>query len=91
MRIKPKAGAKAAAWASGIIYSLCALAIIYFPDLALPIAQSWFHGVDVISFETADITLSSFTTGLVTSMLSAWLAGYLIAGFYNFFSHASSR
>ena len=91
MRIKPKASAKALSYATGILYSLCALTIIYLPDLALGIAGAWFHGAEVISINSFEITLASFTTGLVTAMLSAWLAGYLIAGFYNFFSHASSR
>ncbi len=86
MRIKPKASAKAIAWTTGIIYSLCALTVIYFPDLAMAVTQSWFHGVDISLLATFEVSIGSFTTGLVTSMLAAWVAGYLIAGFYNYFS-----
>ena len=86
MRIKPKASAKTLAWTTGILYSLCALAIIYFPDLAIGIAGAWFHGVDITLLETFEVSLGSFTTGLIASMLTAWVAGYLLAGFYNYFS-----
>lgn len=86
MRLQPIALAKAFAWMTGIVYSLCALAIIYFPDLAMGIAQSWFHGIDISLIQSFEVSLESFITGLITSMLAAWLAGYLLAGFYNYFA-----
>ena len=70
----------------GIFYSLCALVVIYFPDLAMGIAQTWFHGIDIALIQNFEITLASFVSGIITTMLAAWVAGYLLAGFYNYFS-----
>lgn len=89
MRHQPIASAKAAAWTVGIFYSLCSLVAIYFPDFALGLAWTWFHGLDIPTNQTIQISLASFVSGLVMAMFTAWLAGYLIAGFYNYFSRTS--
>lgn len=70
----------------GVFYSLCALAAIYFPDLATSIAQTWFHGINISLIQTWEISLESFISGLITSMIVAWTTGYLLTGFYNYFT-----
>ncbi len=85
MRFQPKAVAKALAWTTGILYAMCTLVVIYFPDLALGVAGAWYH-VGGAVVQTTSVTLESFITGLVTAMLAAFLAGYLFAGFTNYFA-----
>lgn len=86
MRHQPIASAKAFAWTAGILYSFYSLVEIYFPDFALGIARAWFRRFYIPLVQTAQISLESFVSGLVMAMLSAWVAGYLLAGFYNYFS-----
>lgn len=86
MRYQPKAIAKAFSWTVGILYAVCTLVVIYVPDLATGVAEAWFHSIDSALIRSSVITLESFVTGLVSAMLTAWVAGYLFAGFANFFS-----
>jgi len=60
--------------------------VIYFPEFALGVAKSWYHGVEIPSVLRVEVTLESFVTGLVTAMLFALVAGYLFAGFVNYFA-----
>ncbi len=89
MRHQPLASAKAAAATAGTGHPLCSLVVIYFPDFALGLAWTWFHGLNIPTNQTIQISLVSFVSGLVMAMLAAWVAGYLIAGFYNYFSRTS--
>lgn len=84
LRLQPKAIAKSLAWTTGILYALCTLVVVYFPDLALGIAGAWYHGLGDSTLAT--VTLESFITGIVTAMASAFVAGYLFAGFTNYFA-----
>ena len=86
MRYQPTAIAKALSWTVGILYSIRTLVVIYLPDLAAGIAQAWFHSLDSALIQSAVITLEGFVSGLVSAMLMSWVAGYLFAGFANFFS-----
>jgi len=49
------------------------------------LGQSWFHGIALQKFGTADLITGNFFSGLVSATVSAWLVGYLFAYFYNFF------
>ena len=60
-----------------VIYVFCALSIVLFPDLAITVAQSWFHGLDISKISSQNVTASSFVLGLITATGGAWLVGYL--------------
>lgn len=84
MKHLPNATANAAAVTVGIFYVVCRLALTFFPDLSMSIAQSWFHGLQLSS--QWSLSPGSFVLGLVTSVASAWLIGYIFAVVYNYFS-----
>lgn len=76
MKNKPYAAANALATTVAAIYIICALAIVFLPDLSMIVAQSWFHGLDLSKISSQNVTLSSFVLGLVTATIGAWLVGY---------------
>ena len=85
MKHDPKVTANAAAVTVAIVYVVCRIGIALFPDLGMAIAQSWFHGIQLTKISQLDLSLGSFILGLVTSIISTWLIGYLFAKLYNYF------
>lgn len=85
MKHEPNATANAATVTVAIIYVACRVAVALFPDLAMTVAQSWFHGLDISKVSGWNLSLGSFILGLVTSTAGAWLTGYLFAIAYNYF------
>lgn len=85
MKHDPKATANGAAVTVAIIYIFCRVGVSLFPDLSMSIAQSWFHGIQLTQISELRLTSGSFVLGLVTSMIFAWLVGYLFANLYNYF------
>ena len=83
MKHEPNTTANAAAVTVAIIFVVCRVAVALFPDLAMTIAQSWFHGLQLSKVSGWDLSLGSFILGLVTSSGGAWLVGYLFANAYN--------
>ena len=86
MKIDKLAFANALAATTAVINVLCALAIALAPDLAMTIAQSWFHGLDLSRISSWNVTVGSFVLGLVTLTALAWGAGYGFAFAYNLFA-----
>jgi hypothetical protein len=86
MKHDPKATANGAAVTVAIIYIICRVGVFLFPDLSMSIAQSWFHGIQLTQISELRLTSGSFVLGLVTSMIFAWLVGYLFANLYNYFA-----
>ena len=85
MKHHPLATANAAALTVGVIYLVCALSVLLFPDMVLSIARTWFHGVTLSEFSNTSITPVSFLVGLFTSGAGGWAIGYVFAYFYNSF------
>ncbi len=85
MKHEPNSTAKATAVTVGAIYIVCALSVVLLPDLAMTIAQSWFHGLDLSKISVFNVTLGSFVLGLITSTAGGWLIGYVFAKTYNYF------
>ena len=85
MKHDPKATANAASVTVAIVYIVCRIGIALFPDLAMSIAQSWFHGIQLTQISELNLTLSSFVLGLATSTIGTWLVGYFFAKLYNYF------
>lgn len=86
MKHEPKATANALAVTVAILYVVCRIAVSLFPDLAMSVAQSWFHGLALSKISGWDLTLGSFVLGLLTSTGGAWLIGYVFANAYNYFN-----
>lgn len=47
MKHLPVPTANATAATVAVIYIVCALGVLLVPDLAMTIARSWFHGIDI--------------------------------------------
>ncbi|KKR72294.1 MAG: hypothetical protein UU81_C0044G0013 [Microgenomates group bacterium GW2011_GWC1_41_8] len=85
MKHEPNATANAAAVTVAVLYVVCRIAIALFPDLAMSVAQSWFHGLELSKVSSWNLSMGPFILGLVTSVISAWLVGYVFATAYNYF------
>ena len=85
MKHNPSVTANAAAVTVAIVYIVCRIGIALFPDLAMTIAQSWFHGIQLTQISELNLSLGSFVLGLATSTIGTWLVGYLFAKLYNYF------
>jgi len=85
MEHNPIATANASALTAALIYVVCFLSVALFPDLALTVAKSWFHGVELIGGSAWSASPVSFILGLLTLVGGAWLVGYIFAGIYNYF------
>ena len=85
MKHEPNATANAVAVSVAIIFVLCRIAVALFPDLAMAVAQSWFHGLNLSKISGFSVTPGSFILGLVTSTVGGWLIGYIFAKAYNYF------
>ena len=85
MKHEPNATANAAAVTVAALYVVCRIAIALFPDLAMSVAQSWFHGLELSKVSSWNLSMGPFVLGLVTSAISAWLVGYIFATAYNYF------
>ena len=85
MKHEPNATAKAAAVTVAALYTICRVGVALFPDLAMSVAQSWFHGLELSNVSAWNLTTGSFILGLLTSSVGAWLVGYVFATAYNYF------
>lgn len=84
MKKDPIATAHAAGITVGIIFVVCRLAFVLLPDLTMAIAQSWFHSI-ALNQTPVGLTTGSFILGLISTVISAWLVGYVFANLYNYF------
>lgn len=86
MKHLPMASANATAATVAVVYVVCALGVLLFPDISMTIARSWFHGIDI-----SKLTLSTQTNpgslvfGFLTATGGGWLLGYIFASFSNYF------
>lgn len=80
------ATATATAATVAVVYVVCRLAFLWFPDLSLVVAQSWFHGVSISTTDAVIVTTNSFILGLLTATGGSWLVGYIFAWTYNLFA-----
>lgn len=83
MKFNPTALANTFAITTGIFFVLCRVLVGLFPGMMFTIAQSWFHGIALTKFDSSGLTMSAFLTGLISSMVLAWVTGYLFTKVYN--------
>ncbi len=70
----------------GIFYIGCRLLVGLFPDLMFSIAQSWFHGIELTKLGTWNLSMATFLVGLISSVIFAWVTGYIFVTVYNYFN-----
>ncbi|OGY17388.1 MAG: hypothetical protein A2784_02820 [Candidatus Chisholmbacteria bacterium RIFCSPHIGHO2_01_FULL_48_12] len=85
MKHEPLVTANAIAVTVAALYVVCRIAVALFPDLAMTVAQSWFHGLELSKVSGWNLSLGSFILGLITSAAGGWLIGYVFANSYNYF------
>lgn len=69
---------------AGIAYTLCAVAVAFWPVQFVRFFNSWFHGIDLSKImAAAQITIGNFVVGLVGIMVVAYLTGAFYAWMYN--------
>lgn len=76
----------ALALTTAIVFVLCRLLVGIFPDQSFAIAQSWFHGIGFSQMNVANLTMSSFISGLISSVITAWVIGLIFAKVYKLFA-----
>jgi hypothetical protein len=72
-----------------ILYTLCALAVVLFPDSAVNFFNNWFHGLDLRLLKPPGgrlLTVVQFVYGLASAAAVSFVVGAVLAGSYNIFS-----
>lgn len=86
MKHNVSATANAAAVTVGIFYVICRVLVGLFPGLMFAVAQSLLHGMALTQVGSWNLSVGNFVLGLLTSMASAWVVGYIFATCYNSFA-----
>lgn len=86
MKHNPTATANALAVTGGVLYVICRVAILLFPNPGYSIAQTWLHGIALTPSGAWSLSLEGFVVGLISFTVFTWGAGFLFASAYNAFS-----
>lgn len=84
--MKQYAVQNALAVTTAIIYVLCRVLVGLFPDAFFNIAQSWFHGIGFSKLSPESLAMPSLLLGLVSSVITAWVVGYIFIKVYKAFT-----
>ena len=69
---------------SGVLYTVCAVAVSVWPLQTLRFFNSWMHAVDLTKvFMPPQITPISFLRGLISIIIAGYLTGVLFGWIYN--------
>ena len=85
MKHNVSATANDAAVTMGVFYIICRVFVGLLPGLSFGIAQSLLHGMALTQVGTWNLSTSNFVLGLLTSIASAWIVGFVFATTYNSF------
>ena len=81
--VNSMASANALATVVGVGYILCRLIAAVAPDLLFNVGQSWFHTVDLRPLRTTgSMSTGMFFLGLVSSVVSSWVAAFATTALY---------
>lgn len=83
MKLNTKAISLSAAAVGGILYAVCALAVWIVPVGTMNFFNYLFHGIDLTSIATKAVTFSSFVTGLIITLITGYIIGWLFAAIHN--------
>jgi hypothetical protein len=84
----------AAAATLSLLYTACALAVVFFPDGTIDFFNAWFHGLDLRLLRPPGgqpLTFGQFFYGLLSVAVVTFVVGTTLAGFYNLFARNSTR
>jgi len=73
-----------------IVYSICTLAFVLFPEPTLELFNAWFHGLDLGMLKPAGspgFTIGDYAYGLIGVSVTAFVTGTLFAGINNFWKN----
>ncbi len=88
-KLNPVKLGNAAALAFALVHISFDILSLLAPDTLKFIFNTWFHGFKLrilIVEETFSISPENILIGLVTSVIVAWLIGFSVGYFYNYFS-----
>lgn len=68
---------------AGLVYVVCALGIAFARDAYVTVVNSFFHGIDIASLATKEMTLATTLSGFIVTLVTAWVLGYIFAHCYN--------
>ena len=68
------------------VFTVCALAVVLFPDGTVNFFNAWFHGLDLTLLKPPGgrpLTLGQFAYGLIGVAATSFVVGTLFAAVYN--------
>lgn len=71
---------------TAIVYVACRVLVGIFPDTAITLAQSWFHGIELSKLGGWNLTTQAFILGIISSTVTAWIIGYIFMKVYRLFA-----
>jgi hypothetical protein len=77
-----------------ILFTVCALAVVLFPDGTVDFFNNWFHGLDLRLLKPQGgrpLTIGQFAYGLASAAAVSFAGGAVLAGSYNIFSRRAGR
>ena len=91
--IHPHSIGVAAGLTAGIIYVICAAAVVLWPTLSLRFFASWFHGIDLTQISVpVQLAFNGFITGLFSVVLFFYFVGLIYGLIYNLcYAHCKKR
>ena len=69
-----------------IVFTVCALAVVLFPDDTISFFNAWFHGLDLTLLKPSGgrpLTIGQFVYGLFGVAATSFVVGTLFAAVYN--------
>lgn len=83
---EPTTIANATAATIAFVYVVCALSISLFPEAAMTVARSWFHGIRLEEISGWNVSMGSLILGFVSATAGGWILGFVFAKFQNYFA-----
>ncbi len=77
-----------------VLYTVCALAVVLFPDGTIGFFNAWFHGMDLTLLKPPGgraLTLRQYIVGFVSAAAVSFAVAATLAGFYNLFARCPTR
>lgn len=93
-RLDPLSFAVATSVTFLLLYVVCAVAVVLFPDGTVTFFNTWFHGLDLNLLKPAGgrpLTLQQFVVGAIAVIVVAFPAGLVLASVYDFLLNRPSK
>ena len=89
---KPWVSGAAFALVIAVVYIVCAVAVLLYPDGTVSFLNAWMHGIDLSSIKRSGPQpgLSVWASGFLTAVVAALLAGALYGWARNLFGRIAA-